>query len=130
MLSTKTPFMVTRKGEKVFLSKEYTNAQSKFHFVFNDLYNMVSTDLTEKLDKGDEQFYNSSGVMTFFKTVLGNRNELECHPLLSDKPFLRELKKQVKRFEVALRNFEIVYIDMLKTLQVKIMDIDSDQKFD
>lgn len=50
--------------------------------------------------------------------------------MLSDKPFLRELKKQIKRFEVALRNFEIVYIDMLKTLKVKIMDIDSDQKFD
>lgn len=62
--------------------------------------------------------------------MLGNRQELEQHPLLSNKPFLRELKKQVKRFEVALRNFEIVYIDMLKSLKMKIMDIDSDQKFD
>lgn len=86
--------------------------------------------MTEKLDQGDEQFYNSSGVVTFFKTVLGTRQELEEHPLLMDKSFMRELKKQVKRFEVALRNFEIVYIDMLKSVKVKIMDIDSDQKFD
>jgi len=98
--------------------------------VFNDLFNFVSETLTEKLDQGDEQFYSSSGVVTFFKTVLGSRQEIETHPLLNDKPFLRELKKQVKRFEVALRNFEIVYIDMLKSVKMKIMDIDSDQKFD
>jgi len=73
LLSTKTPFMLTRKGQKVFLSKEFSNSASKFHFVFNDLFNFINNDLTDKLDQGDELYYNSSGVVSFFKSVLGGK---------------------------------------------------------
>lgn len=73
LLSTKTPSMLTRKGHKVVVSKEFFNSASKFHFVFNDLFNFINNDLTDKLYQGDEIYYNSSGVVSFFKTVLGGK---------------------------------------------------------
>jgi hypothetical protein len=43
---------------------------------------------------------------------------------------LKIIKKHVKRYEVAQRNFEIVYIDMLKHLRNKVGDVDAKQKLE
>lgn len=37
----------------------------------------------------------------------------EDYPVLNDKAFLKDVKKHIKKFDLSIRNFEIVYIDMI-----------------
>ena len=50
VLSCKTPYMKTKDGAKVFISKEYSNAAGKLHLSFYTLHNMVIRELNSKLE--------------------------------------------------------------------------------
>jgi hypothetical protein len=41
ILSCKTPYMKTKEGSKVFISKEYSNAAGKLHLSFYILHDMI-----------------------------------------------------------------------------------------
>jgi hypothetical protein len=45
VLSCKTPYMKTKEGAKIFISKEYSNAAGKLHLNFYKLYSLITTEL-------------------------------------------------------------------------------------
>ncbi len=49
ILSCKTPYMKTKDGSKVFISKEYSNAAGKLHLSFCNLHDLIARELTTKL---------------------------------------------------------------------------------
>jgi hypothetical protein len=49
-LSCKTPYMQTKEGVKVFISKEYSNAAGKLHLSFYTLHDTIIRELREKLE--------------------------------------------------------------------------------
>ena len=50
VLSCKTPYMKTKEGAKVFISKEYSNAAGKLHLSFYTLHDTILRELKQKLD--------------------------------------------------------------------------------
>ena len=48
------------------------------------------------------------------------------HPLFKETVLLRKIKKQVKIFELCIRNFEETYIAMIKDLQEKTFKMNVD----
>jgi hypothetical protein len=46
VLSCKTPYMKTKDGAKVFISKEYSNAAGKLHLNFYTLHDLVQRELS------------------------------------------------------------------------------------
>jgi hypothetical protein len=45
VLSCKTPYMKTKDGSKVYISKEYSNAAGKLHLSFYTLHDLIIRDL-------------------------------------------------------------------------------------
>ena len=45
VLSCKTPYMKTKNDEKVFISKEYSNAAGKLHLSFYQMHDLVVREL-------------------------------------------------------------------------------------
>lgn len=50
VLSCKTPYMKTKNGTKVFISKEYSNAAGKLHLIFYTLHDLILRELKSKLE--------------------------------------------------------------------------------
>lgn len=74
VLSCKTPYMKLKDGAKIFISKEYSNAAGKLHLSFYTLFDLVSRELTPKIDSitlADNASLNNSrvSIMAFFKTI-------------------------------------------------------------
>jgi hypothetical protein len=70
-------------------------------------------------------------LLDFFKTIFSTDSQAPSdyqqhhHPLFRDKErsFLRKLRKQLKLFELCIRNFEQTYIAMIKELHEKIFKL-------
>ena len=52
------------------------------------------------------------------------------HPLFKETALLRNMKKQLKIFELCIRNFEQTYIAMIKDLQEKTFKLNLDMPFE
>ena len=52
------------------------------------------------------------------------------YPFLTDKAFMKEIKKHIAKLDRAIRNFEVVYIDMIQALKRKVFGMDVDTPFD
>ena len=50
VLSCKTPYMKTKDGTKVFISKEYSNAAGKLHLIFYTMHDLILRELKSKLE--------------------------------------------------------------------------------
>ena len=48
------------------------------------------------------------------------------HPLFKESLLLKKIKRQVKIFELSIRNFEETYIAMIKDLQEKTFKMNAD----
>jgi hypothetical protein len=68
VLSCKTPYMKTKDGTKVYISKEYSNAAGKLHLSFYTLHDLIIRDLIIKLENIGKQT-NRGSIMAFFKTI-------------------------------------------------------------
>lgn len=66
---------------------------------------------------------------TFFQTDQHQLFEAQMHPLFREheKPFLKKFRRQLKLFELCVRNFECTYIAMIKELQEKTFKMNLDQ---
>lgn len=118
VLSCKTPYMKTKDGAKVFISKEYSNAAGKLHLNFYMLHDLIVRELNLKLEY--IAMNNTRGsILAFFKTLFSSGQDGVFHPLFKETVLLRKIKKQVKIFELCIRNFEETYIAMIKDLQDK-----------
>ena len=68
VLSCKTPYMKTKEGTKVFISKEYSNAAGKLHLSFYTLHDLIIKELNDKLDSINRTA-NRKSILAFFKTM-------------------------------------------------------------
>ena len=105
VLSCKTPYMKTKDGAKVFISKEYSNAAGKLHLSFYTLHVFIAKDLAGKLDSINRT-NNRHSILAFFKTIFSSGQDGVYHPLFKETAILRNMKKQLKIFELCIRNFE------------------------
>lgn len=71
ILSCKTPYMKTKDGSKVYISKEYSNAAGKLHLAFYTLHDLIIRDLNNKLESINKQ-NNRGSIMAFFKTIFSS----------------------------------------------------------
>lgn len=115
VLSCKTPYMKTKDGSKVFISKEYSNAAGKLHLNFYMLHDLILRELNTKLETINRTA-NRGSIITFFKTIFSSGQDGVLHPLFKETTLLRKIKRLVKIFELSIRNFEETYIAMIKDL--------------
>lgn len=144
VLSCKTPYMRTKDGSKVFISKEYSNAAGKLHLNFYMLHHLITRELNPKLEQINKQA-NRGSILTFLKTIFtsnNNNNDVNgnnsnnsnnngiFHPLFKETLLIRKLKRQVKIFELSIRNFEETYIAMIKDLYEKTFKLNAENNIE
>jgi hypothetical protein len=105
VLSCKTPYMKTKDGAKVFISKEYSNAAGKLHLSFYTLHDLIVRELNEKLESINRSA-NRRSILAFFKTIFSSGQDGNFHPLFKETLLLKKVKRQLKIFELCARNFE------------------------
>ena len=71
VLSCKTPYMKTKEGTKVFISKEYSNAAGKLHLSFYTLHDLILRELNQKLEQINK-IANRRSILAFFKTMFSS----------------------------------------------------------
>ena len=71
VLSCKTPYMLTKDGAKVFISKEYSKAAGKLHLSFYQLHDLIVRELQQKLDLINRA-NNRNSIIAFFKTIFSS----------------------------------------------------------
>lgn len=71
VLSCKTPYMKTKDGAKVFISKEYSNAAGKLHLSFYTLTDLIVRELIPKLEIIN-RINNRGSILAFFKTMFSS----------------------------------------------------------
>jgi hypothetical protein len=71
ILSCKTPYMKTKDGAKVFISKEYSNAAGKLHLSFYTLHDLIIRELNAKLEIINRTA-NRRSIIAFFKTIFSS----------------------------------------------------------
>ena len=71
VLSCKTPYMKTKDGAKVFISKEYSNAAGKLHLSFYTLHDLIVRELNEKLDN-ITKMANRKSILVYFKNMFSS----------------------------------------------------------
>lgn len=125
VLSCKTPYMKTKDGAKVFISKEYSNAAGKLHLSFYTLHDLIVRELNEKLES-ITRIANRRSILAFFKTIFSSGQDGNFHPLFKETQLLKKFKRQLKIFELCARNFEQTYIAMIKDLQDKTFKMNVD----
>src|SRR5688500_6847840 len=64
VLSCNTPYMKTKDGAKVFISKEYSNAAGKLHLSFYRLHDFIVIELANKLNTINRA-NNRHSILTF-----------------------------------------------------------------
>lgn len=72
ILSCKTPYMKTKDGSKVFISKEYSNAAGKLHLNFYTLHDLITRELSSKLESINRIAANRGSILAFFKTIFSS----------------------------------------------------------
>jgi len=117
--------MKTKDGAKVFISKEYSNAAGKLHLNFYNLHDLIVRELNTKLESIN-RLANRGSILAFFKTIFSSGQNGVFHPLFKETILLRRVKRQVKIFELSIRNFEETYIAMIKDLQEKTFKMNVD----
>ena len=103
VLSCKTPYMKTKDGSKIFISKEYSNAAGKLHLHFCLLLDLVVRELSAKLAESRQR---QNSVFAFFRTMFSGGQEGVVHPLFKETGLIKRVKRQVKMVELSIRNFE------------------------
>lgn len=71
VLSCKTPYMKTKDGAKVFISKEYSNGAGKLHLSFYTIHDLIIRELASKLHDINKN-NNRSSLLYFFKTIFSS----------------------------------------------------------
>ncbi len=71
VLSCKTPYMKTKDGAKVFISKEYSNAAGKLLLNFYMLHDLIVRELNQKLEY-IAMNTNRGSILAFFKTLFSS----------------------------------------------------------
>ena len=71
VLSCKTPYMKTKDGSKIFISKEYSNAAGKLHLHFYLLLDLIARELDAKLME-IHQRQNRNSIFAFFRTIFSS----------------------------------------------------------
>lgn len=112
VLSCKTPYMKTKDDTKVFISKEYSNAAGKLHLIFYTILNIVVKELAPRLEEINKNA-NKGSILAFFKTIFTSGDDQLFHPLFMEPALLRKIKRQIRLFDLCMRNFEQTFIAMI-----------------
>lgn len=92
ILSCKTPYMKTKDGSKVFISKEYSNAAGKLHLNFYLLHDLIVRELNSKFEAVSLNA-NRGSILTFFKTIFSSGSDGVFHPLFKEVLLLKKIKR-------------------------------------
>jgi len=91
VLSCKTPYMKTKDGAKVFISKEYSHAAGKLHLNFYQLHDLIVRELNNKIENINRN-NNRHSILAFFKTIFSSGQDGMFHPLFKETMLLKKTK--------------------------------------